>query len=113
MFRASAFFVNSGEVFGVVLAHSEFPFSEIDDFRTNALLGYARLSSLKPQEAYRRSLLVSVQIQGVQIFGISVTKAKLGRVPTWYDKNLIKTRLEGIERKKLIHIFTLDEKFQY
>ena len=32
MFRASAFFVNSGEGFGVVLACSEFPFSEIDDF---------------------------------------------------------------------------------
>ena len=33
MFTASAFFVNSGEGFGVVLASSEFPFSEIDDFQ--------------------------------------------------------------------------------
>ena len=32
MFTTSSFFVNSGEGFGVVLASSEFPFSEIDEF---------------------------------------------------------------------------------
>ena len=44
---------------------------------SNAFLGYVRLSSLKPQEDYRMSLLLPVQIQGVHIFGISVTKLKL------------------------------------
>ena len=34
MFTASAFFVNSGEGFGVVLACTEFPFSEIDAYHS-------------------------------------------------------------------------------
>ena len=56
------------------------------------------------------SLLLPVQIQGVHIFGISVTKLKLEMIQ--FDlTELDKSTIRKIKRKKLIHFSTLDESF--